>query len=335
MRFSYSLIICCYNSATVIGPTIKAICDLEHDQDDIIELIVVDNNCTDNTINIIYDAWTGDLISLTVVKEPEPGLMHARRKGVQQVKNDIVVFIDDDNILEPHWLRILDGVYVSNQSIGCVGGMVKPMEGAVYPDWFEQYQGVYACGKQADKSMIVSKTRMTMFGAGLSFRTHVIQGIFNSGHPLFLTGRTKNTLLRGDDSELCMRTVMAGYDAYYSEELVLQHNILSARVTWDYVKKARYGGGIAETVLSMYRAINMGQEPRDYIILASSVISRWWKLLKRLSSIRNLKEPGTCESFEFHFLKGQVKGLFIFHPLRYARIRKELLEIHSEKKHLK
>jgi hypothetical protein len=174
-----------------------------------------------------------------------------------------------------------------------------------------------------------------MFGAGLSFRKNIIQGIFMSKHPLFLTGRTKNTLLRGDDSELCMRTLMAGYDNYYCEELILQHNILPTRVTWDYVKKARLGGGIAETILSMYRAINTGKVPRNYIAHTSYVIYRWWKYFRGTQSLRNLNIQGTFESFEFMFLWGLTKGLFFFNPIRYGCIRKELLEIYSENQKLK
>lgn len=326
MEYSYSLVICCYNSSQVIRPTILSLGALEYNSSDRIEIIVVDNNCSDDTIKIITSEWNNPDINLSIVKEKEPGLMNARKKGVDNIKNDIVVFIDDDNILDKNWLINLDKVYSSNANVGCVGGRVVPLDSNEYPWWFGKFQSVYACGDQAEDSMIVSKTRMTLFGAGLSFRSNIIKNIFNEGNRLLLTGRTNNCLLRGDDSELCMRCLMSGFDVYYSKKLLIHHNILPGRVNWDYVSRARFGGGVAEIILSIYRAINSGKSPNTYTGELFFVVRRWLRFISKPSSFFKVRHEGSIESFEYQFLKGLVYGLIIFYPLKYRRIRGELLD---------
>ncbi len=330
MHFSYSLIICCYNSSLVIEPTIEAICSLECDTEDDIELIVVDNNCTDTTIEQLSSVWSSEFIDLKVVPESVPGLMHARRKGVACATREVVVFIDDDNILDKKWLQILDSVYKENIDVACVGGRVSPVVNDVYPWWFKNFEGVYACGKQANESMVVSQTRMTLFGAGLSFRNEVIQNIFNQSNELYLTGRTGNKLLRGDDSELCMRCLLLGYNVYYSDEMHLTHNILPERVTWDYVQKARFGGGMADIILSLYRSINMGDKPKSYFKVVLSVMKRWLLFIINPENIVRGNKEGMLASFEYHYLKGLTSGLFLFPPKRYNDIRNNLLQIKHE-----
>ena len=328
MKFSYSLIVCCYNSEKVIQPTIKAICCLDSDVSDVIEVVIVDNNCEDRTVERVYDVWNSKTINLRVVTEAKPGLMNARKTGVDEASNEIIVFIDDDNILDAAWLRNLDKVFDKYENVACVGGKVMPAAGKPYPDWFYTFEAVYACGEQAPESMVVSKTRMTLFGAGLAFRLPVIQSIVADAN-LYLTGRTKNRLLRGDDSELCMRCLMMGYDTYYSNDLLLVHNLLPERVTWDYVKKARLGGGMAEIVLSIYRSINMGQEPRSYFGEMLFVVRRWLSFISRPENIFHVNKDGSLESFEFQYLKGLVNGLVYFSPKRYNVIRNELLRLNS------
>lgn len=63
------------------------------------EIIVVDNNSTDNTAKIANN------LGCRVVKEKKQGLSHARNKGASVAKGDIFCFIDADSKLSPNWIR--------------------------------------------------------------------------------------------------------------------------------------------------------------------------------------------------------------------------------------
>lgn len=63
------------------------------------EIIVVDNNCTDRTIEIAKK------FKVRVVKETKQGISYARNKGFNEAKYEIVARIDADSILPHDWVK--------------------------------------------------------------------------------------------------------------------------------------------------------------------------------------------------------------------------------------
>jgi glycosyltransferase involved in cell wall biosynthesis len=64
------------------------------------EVIVVDNNSTDASVAI---AKSYDFV--TLLREPRQGVLHARNKGLNKAKGDIIGRIDADTILSEDWVR--------------------------------------------------------------------------------------------------------------------------------------------------------------------------------------------------------------------------------------
>lgn len=84
-----SVIIPAYNEASSIGKVVKDIPAV------VSEIIVVNNNSNDNTLQVAKDAGA------TVLNEPQPGYGNACLKGMEYlakrpIKPDIVVFLDGD-----------------------------------------------------------------------------------------------------------------------------------------------------------------------------------------------------------------------------------------------
>jgi len=65
------------------------------------EIIVVDNNSTDNTQEVIRQ------FPARYVFEPQVGRGPARNKGVQESQGKYLAFIDSDCIADPNWLKEL------------------------------------------------------------------------------------------------------------------------------------------------------------------------------------------------------------------------------------
>lgn len=326
MNEGISVVICCYNSARVIRQTLEGLCEQTFSPD-WFELIIVDNNCTDDTVEIVNDTLHDAVFSHRIVKEDEPGLMNARIRGVDEVQKDITLFVDDDNILEADFLQKLYQLYEEKPDVGTIGVQVKPLVDEETPSWFYDYLGVYACGRQADASSDVTKTRMTLFGAGLSFRTPVIKKILVQRGHFFLMGRTGDILLRGDDSEMCMQCILEGWKVWYEDDLTLEHNILSERITPEYVKNARFGGGVASIVLDLYRERILGMPVQaGYISL----------LLKTAGLVVNhtikglITKNGSADisaNFYMAYLKGRLYGLRHFGVRQLKEIQQKIVEM--------
>lgn len=80
------------------------------------EIIVVDNNSTDNTAAVAL-AFPG----VTLVREPRQGVVHARGTGFDAVRGDIIGRIDADTLLPAGWVERLQAVF-RDSSVDAVSG---------------------------------------------------------------------------------------------------------------------------------------------------------------------------------------------------------------------
>jgi glycosyltransferase involved in cell wall biosynthesis len=321
-----SIVLCCFNSAGVIEPTVKALAKQLVPKGCGYEVILVDNNCTDGTVALAEENWKNLKYPLRIVKENQPGLIHARKRGVEEAQYHILLFVDDDNILAPDWIEKLAPLYQKMPRVGAIGGYNQPLLSGAKPAWFDHYQQIYACGPRHRNPNLDSRK---LFGAGLSFRTGVVKSVLFSPLPLFLVGRTRNTLIRGEDTEMSLRCLLSGWDFYYDDSLVLQHNLLRPKVNWAYVCQARKMGGIAGIVLKIYRDLLAGREPLTQPELHHYVRKMWREYLgKHRKYIFHIKKAGSESSFLFYRLLGMSKGLILYRKT-YPDIRRRILEYYK------
>jgi glycosyltransferase involved in cell wall biosynthesis len=69
---------------------------------DPLEVLIVDNNCTDDTNQIVETFHVR--LPVRFVTERRQGLAHARNRAVTEFRGDVLLFTDDDVRLEPGWL---------------------------------------------------------------------------------------------------------------------------------------------------------------------------------------------------------------------------------------
>jgi glycosyltransferase involved in cell wall biosynthesis len=91
-----SVVIPVYNEKKYIGKCLESLKNQKEAAD---EIIVVDNNCTDNTANIARK------FGATVVKEKKQGVIFARNKGFNSTRCSIIARIDADSIVPKNWIK--------------------------------------------------------------------------------------------------------------------------------------------------------------------------------------------------------------------------------------
>lgn len=111
---SVSIIIPVFNEEDYIGPCLDAIAAQSVPP---LEVIIVDNNCTDNTIAIARK-----YPHVRVVKEPIQGRTVSRNRGFNAAKGDILGRIDADSIVMKDWVQRLQADF-ADPSVGGVAGL--------------------------------------------------------------------------------------------------------------------------------------------------------------------------------------------------------------------
>ena len=251
-----SVIICCYNSSSRIKATLQHIAR-QQINDVNCEIIFVDNASSDNTGEAAKLAWSetkNTKIDFHVAYEPAAGLARARQKGISDAKFEFLIFCDDDNWLDEHYLQNTFNLFSLHADVAILGGVGTPVfeSPSLKPAWFDTLYHGYAVGAQAEKETMLN----SVYGAGMAVRKSVLELVVHET-PLFLSGRKKNALSSGEDSEICFRIRFAGYKIMYSPDLTFKHFIPANRLTWDYLKKLHAGLAKSYVVLNLYeKALN-------------------------------------------------------------------------------
>lgn len=103
-----SVVITCFNLAHFIGDAIKSVLAQDYAGD--VEIIVVDDCSTDGSANVVRS-----FAGLRLVRMPRnSGVLLATLRGLDEVKTDLVFFLDGDDIWEPDKLRLCVRAFEQN-----------------------------------------------------------------------------------------------------------------------------------------------------------------------------------------------------------------------------
>ena len=98
-----SVIVPVYNAQAFLEEAIASI--LTQTVTDL-ELILINDGSTDNSLNICRNAELSDP-RVTLISTPNLGVSAARNKGIDICKGDIITFVDADDTLNPDFIRLL------------------------------------------------------------------------------------------------------------------------------------------------------------------------------------------------------------------------------------
>ena len=89
-----SICICTYNRAENLKRTLSSLVAQVGIQSELIEVLIVDNNCTDATAEVLQAFRK--ILPLRCVTERAQGLAHARNRAIAEFSGDVLLFTDDD-----------------------------------------------------------------------------------------------------------------------------------------------------------------------------------------------------------------------------------------------
>lgn len=323
-----SIVICCYNSAQRLPPTLAHLADQKVADNFSWEVIVVDNASTDNTQEVAKASWdTKNDIPMRVVYEPQPGLSYARHRGFSEAKYELICFVDDDNWICPEWLQIVWEIMSEHQNVGACGGCCKPVSDVALPSWFPDYEDVYAVGKQTLEDGDVTDSRGFLWGAGLTVRKQAWQELIEQGFQSLLTDRKGASLSSGGDYEFCLALRLAGWRLWYDSRLEFCHYIPAPRLQWNYVRKVKRAFGAGSVGLDPY--ISASQNSSKF----KQLLDQSWLYRVTIALLKLLRYPhklvlsrffpleGDAEVVQVEILQGRLSELIKNHKVYTVNIK--------------
>lgn len=110
-----SVIVPVKNGAQKIAGLLDSLMQVDYDRE-MLEIVVVDGNSSDNTREIVLRYPTVKLLT-----EERPGLNAARNTGIKNSAGEVIAFTDSDCIVSKNWVRKIVEDF-GEKEVGCVGG---------------------------------------------------------------------------------------------------------------------------------------------------------------------------------------------------------------------
>lgn len=168
-----SVVVCTYNRSNLLVDCLGSLAEQTLDPHRF-EVIVVDNNSTDNTKQVI-DGFLLKYPHFRLVDEPQQGLSHARNRGWKEAHGEYVAYIDDDARATPEWLELIINCFKNAVPRPvAVGGEIHPFYEASPPEWFTNDFELRTWGKTPG-FLTPPKLKIGFSGSNMAFQQRTIE----------------------------------------------------------------------------------------------------------------------------------------------------------------
>ncbi|MBV8857738.1 MAG: glycosyltransferase [Acidobacteria bacterium] len=220
--FTFTVVIPTHNRSDALAETLPALA--RQDFDGAWEAVVVNNRCTDDTDEVV--GRQSFPVPLALVHEGVPGAAAARNAGAEVARGRYLVFIDNDILVEPDFLRRHLAALEANP--GCwVGGQVVNLP--------EQEATPFGRFRKALNPFVPPEAGLSenegITGQNLSLPRADFERLGGFDESFFTAS--------GEDRELAMRARESGVRILFDPSNVVLHNDWAGSTIRDYCLRQR------------------------------------------------------------------------------------------------
>jgi glycosyltransferase involved in cell wall biosynthesis len=216
------------------------------------------------------------------VREEVLGLTPARLRGIQEAQGELLVFVDDDSILEISYLEVAIGIGKSRPDLGCWGaGSIKPEYEKPPPEWLAAWDEALAI-RRLDRDLwanIPGMNRSLPFGLGMCLRRTVAvryASLCQKDNVHRSLDRSGESLASCGDTDIAMLACALGMGTASFTGLRITHLIPERRMTRQYMSRLIAGRAESAVILSsLYEVGNDSLSIQRLCILTIKYLLHW------------------------------------------------------------
>ena len=216
-----TILICTYNRADDLERTLESLA-LSAAAGFSWDVLVVDNNSNDRTHDVVEARIASFPVRLRYLFEPRQGKSNALNTGMNAAHAAIIVFTDDDVVVETGWLQAAVQPLLKRRDIGYTGGPVRPIWKASRPSWLDEegnLGGAIAVMDHGPSSFVFEEQKKTPLGVNMAVRRDVIERI-GGFRP---SCRSERQVAARPGTGGVLRSREAGIRGLYVPAMVLNH----------------------------------------------------------------------------------------------------------------
>ena len=232
--------ICTWNRAHLLEQTLTAMHELEIPSDIHWELLVVNNNSTDDTDNVIEKHKSH--LPIRRIFEPQAGKSFALNHAIREARGEYILWTDDDVLVDPNWMAAYSAAFIHWSNASIFGGPIKPWLPGTPPNWLAQVLpdvgGAYGVRDYGDKSIALTR-KIVPYGANMAVRAkEQKQHLYD-----IKLGPRPNSSLRAEDTALARKMLAEGSEGRYVHGAAVRHYIPETHQTIKYLSDYYKGLG--------------------------------------------------------------------------------------------
>ncbi|HUG10847.1 MAG TPA: glycosyltransferase [Opitutaceae bacterium] len=237
-----------------------------------------------------------------IVRESELGLTAARKRGLREARAPIVIFVDDDNVLDSDYLDASLELMESDPRIGAAGGRSFPFFEKQPESWHSEFFSLLALRDPGDKLLVTEPGARTYpvfapIGAGLVLRATAAAAWLEKAVENAPPDRRGSSLSSAGDNDLVFTILEANWSVAYSPRLRLTHMIPASRLDAGYL--ARLNRGIQESWVRVLRLHNACPwPPLTRTGAAMRKVRAWLKHRAWRKGSSRVRWQGACGHFD-------------------------------------
>lgn len=325
-KIGLTVVICTYNGAKRLPSVIDCLRNQINTDKIPWEIIVVDNNSTDDTARLVRDYQSNwqETYPLKYCFEPKQGLAFARRKAIEEARGIFLGFLDDDNLPAPNWVEAVDQFLKLHPNVGAYGGQIHGEFEIEPPQGFERIARFLPILERADaicyNSYQYSRKNVLPPGAGIVIRKQAWLECIPS-RPLLKGVSGQSLLAKGEDIETLSYLKRAGWEIWHNPEMHITHLIPKSRFEKDYLIRFFRGCGFSRysTRIISYKA---WQRP---IVIPVYIVNDLKKIIVHFLKYRKTIQTDIVAACEMEFLLCSFVSPFYFWNRKLSVVRHLLL----------
>jgi len=236
--------ICTWDRSGLLTKTLENMLQLKADESFSWEMIIVNNNCTDDTDQVIMKF--SDRLPINRVSEPTPGLSNARNAAVCNATGDYIIWTDDDVLVDENWLIAYVEAFNKYPKAAVFGGPIKPWFEGEPPCWiiqgWEHVATSYAV-RDLGNSEICFEPKGDLIPYGANFAVRLKEQVENLYDPRL--GLMEDKRIMGEEVTV-LRQILSvpGAEGWWLPKAKVKHWLPKERQSLQYIKKYYVGRGV-------------------------------------------------------------------------------------------
>ena len=192
------------------------------------EVIIGDNNSTDQTWDLLQREANSYPIPLRIIRITKPGKSAALNEATRMATAEILAFLDDDVLIESGWLQAVERFFAENGHAVGQGIIRIPPQESEDPGLQKLLERYRTIPKLEDDGFA---DRHSLNGANMAIRREIFERL--KGFDERLGPGASGT---SEDVELAQRIRSAGVKIGFMREAVVYHRVDRSRLTESYFK---------------------------------------------------------------------------------------------------